>query len=153
MYKMKEMLKKRGWRRIGGKRGFTLIELLIVMSIIAILVAIVVMSLTGFIGGGQKAAARADQRSLQTAVLAYYATEGVWPCETQPTDGNPQDIAWDAWVDNVPDPAVNRPGLAPTFVLEKPASDTLCGWEVRDDGVVGTTTGGDCPGLPDVPNW
>ena len=83
MDKMKKMLKKRGLRRIGGKRGFTLVELLIVMTIIAVLVGIVVMSLAGFIGAGQEAVCDADERTLQSAVMAFWiANDGVaagWP--------------------------------------------------------------------------
>jgi len=95
MDKMKKMLKKRGLRRIGGKRGFTLIELLIVMSIIAVLVAIVVMSLVGFLGAGEGTVCEADGRSLQSAVMAFFVHEGAtatsWPTTTGVAG---EDILW-----------------------------------------------------------
>jgi len=131
-------LKQRGFRRVGGKRGFTLIELLIVMSIIAVLVAVVALSLTGFLGAGKEQVCQADQRSLQSAVLAYYTgTNGNWPSTTQPTTGTPQ--------------AINFTLLTPTYVLEKPGSDTNCGWYVKVDGIV-CNHNANCPCKADVPS-
>ena len=71
---------------VGGKRGFTLIELLIVMVILAILAGIVIISIGGVIGRGQETAYNAEDESIQTAVLSYYATENsTWPT----ADGDP----------------------------------------------------------------
>ena len=122
-------LKERGFRRVGGKRGFTLIELLIVMSIIAVLVAVVALSLTGFLGAGEEQVCQADKRALQGAVLAYYAdNDGSWPS----SDGNaPGDIDWTK--------------LTPGYVIEKPASDDDCDWQFDADGLVDNNDADNCP--------
>lgn len=135
MDKMKKMLKKRGLRRIGGKRGFTLVELLIVMTIIAILVAIVAMSLTGFLTGATETACEADWRSLQTAVVAFYAVAEAWP-----TAGGATGVAidytaqYDSNDSGAIDPADRR--FRPDFVIDVPATQLDCGWQV-DDATVG----------------
>ena len=138
MDKMKKMLKKRGLRRVGGKRGFTLVELLIVMTIIAVLVGIVVMSLIGFLGAGEETVCQADQRSLQTAVIAFWVLNGGasddWPT---PLGFRGELIDWDA---------EDKDGnfFVDEYVLEKPASDAGALWGIDADGIV-VSTGEDCP--------
>lgn len=56
-----------------NQKGFTLVEILVVVFILGILVAIVTVSLVGFMGRGAEAAYNADARDLQTAVSAFYA--------------------------------------------------------------------------------
>ena len=51
-----------------GNKGFTLIELLIVVAIIGVLAAVVVPNVTGFMGRGEEAAARAELQTVQTAM-------------------------------------------------------------------------------------
>ncbi len=122
-------LKQRGFRRMGVKRGFTLIELLIVMSIIAVLVAVVALSLTGFLGAGESQVCQADKRSLQGAVLAYYAgNEGSWPSTLGTAPG---DIDWNL--------------LAPGYALETPKSDTNCDWQFDANGIVDNNDTVNCP--------
>lgn len=141
---MKKMLKKRGLRRTGGKRGFTLIELLIVMAIISVLVAIVVMSLTGFIGAGRASVALADQRSLQSAVLAFYAANGQWPTgATQPAADSPADIVWGGYDYDASGTIEDDEKFVPNYVLEQPHSDNQWttennNWKVNGGTWLGT---------------
>lgn len=61
--------------------GFTLIELLIVIIILGILAAIVVFAVGGITDNGQKSACKADKKTLETAVEAYYAQNGAYPAD------------------------------------------------------------------------
>ncbi len=57
-------------------KGFTLVELLIVIVILGILATITVFAVRGITDQGQTSACDADQKTLQTAVEAYYAQFG-----------------------------------------------------------------------------
>jgi prepilin-type N-terminal cleavage/methylation domain-containing protein len=125
-------VKKRFLRRLGGKRrGFTLIELLIVLSILAVLAAVVVLALTGFIGRGEKAACQADEDAIQTAVYSWYYEKatGDWPVVD--AAGGDMDIDWDAG-----DGAVPEHTLVPDYINDEPGTDDECDWEVNADGQV-----------------
>lgn len=128
-------MKQRIFRRVGGKRrGFTLIELLIVLSILAVLAAVVVLALTGFIGRGEEAACDADEQAIQTAVYAfYYENDGTWP-------GTAGDL-WAAWVGGVPPTGGD---LIPAYLNEVPASDESCDWLLTAGGQV-CKNGAGCP--------
>lgn len=120
-------LRKMLLRRMDGrKRGFTLIELLIVLSILAVLAAVVVLALTGFIGRGEEAACETDEDNIQTAAISYYYEEdGTWPG----TDGD----LWGEWTDgNPPDGG----DLIPTYLYEVPSSDKDCDWHLTSAGQV-----------------
>jgi|GEM_PF-1510263 len=150
MDKMKKMLKKRGLRRVGGKRGFTLVELLIVMTIIAVLVGIVVMSLIGFLGAGEETVCQADQRSLQTAVIAFWVLNGGsatdWPTEagTIPAATEGAAIDYTKGLDSDGDGTIDDDEkFVPGYVLEKPRTEPGAGWWIGDDAIV-VSTGAEC---------
>jgi len=138
---MKRLMKRYGLRKIGGKRkGFTLIELLIVLTILAILVAVVTISLTTFVGKGKAEACKADGKSLQTAVIAFYSEAQVWP----------QTASDDDTIDyGAGDGATIEKFFEPDYVLAAPESQTLpdggCNWSVSDDGVVYADPDGPLP--------
>lgn len=62
-----------------GAKGFTLVELLVVVVILGILAAVVVFSVSGFTNDAQENACGAEERTLATAVEAYYAENRAWP--------------------------------------------------------------------------
>ncbi|MFQ5924813.1 MAG: type II secretion system protein [Dehalococcoidia bacterium] len=134
MDKMKKMLKKRGLRRMDGQRGFTLMELLIVMSIIAVLVGIVVMSLSGFIGAGQATVCDADERTLQSAVMAFWITNGGGTTDWPTVAGGSAGLAvgGSAIVYTAQDDDGND--FVPDYILEEPGS-SIDGatWSIDDD--------------------
>lgn len=57
------------------EKGFTLIELLIVITILGILAAVVVLSVSGINDKGKNAACNAEKQSVTTAEEAYAAKQ------------------------------------------------------------------------------
>jgi len=58
-------------------RGFTLVELLIVIVILGVLAAVTVFAVRGVTGRGEDSACAADKNTIQVAVEAYHAQNGV----------------------------------------------------------------------------
>ena len=58
--------------------GFTLVELLIVIVILGVLAGIVVFAVNGITDRGERAACKADIKTVQVASEAYYAKNGYW---------------------------------------------------------------------------
>lgn len=65
-------------RRMRGQGGFTLIELLVVIAILAVLAGVVVFAVGGINNNSKDTACKIDKRTLQTAVQAYRAENGVY---------------------------------------------------------------------------
>lgn len=118
--------------RKGG--GFTLIEILIVLAILAILVAVVIPNLGGFLNRGKQQAYESDRRGIQVAVDAYYTDEVVqgsgprkYPTTSgsgadDPTGGTNSYIDFDLlinnnFLENTPDSATtdNEPGATGNY--------------------------------------
>ena len=53
-------------------KGFTIIELLVVIAIIAVLAAVVMVNVTGYIAKGRDAAVKANLASAQTDAAVYF---------------------------------------------------------------------------------
>lgn len=64
-----------------GERGFTLIELLIVIVILGILAAVVVFAVAGITDKGNQSACKAEKKTLETAIEAYYAKNGSYAAD------------------------------------------------------------------------
>ena len=62
-----------------SQKGFTLVELMIVIVIIGILAAIAVPKLSGSTAEANLAKAKADVRTVQSAVAIYYAKNSAYP--------------------------------------------------------------------------
>jgi prepilin-type N-terminal cleavage/methylation domain-containing protein len=57
-------------------KGFTLVELLIVIVILGILATVTVFAVRGITDQGKTSACEADQKTMETAVEAYFAQNG-----------------------------------------------------------------------------
>lgn len=71
-----------------AKKGFTLIELLVVLMILAILIGIVIVSVTGMLGRGWETGYTEDRQVIWGAVLGYWGDpvhHSSWPT----ADGQP----------------------------------------------------------------
>lgn len=60
-------------------RGFSLVELLVVISIIAVLTAVVAFSVRGVSNKSNRAACQADVASVQAATDAFWVANNAWP--------------------------------------------------------------------------
>jgi type IV pilus assembly protein PilA len=64
-------------RHCKGEKGFTLVELLIVFTLLAVLAAIMIPNVSGFVAYGHTQAATAELSVVQTAMDAMMAKENV----------------------------------------------------------------------------
>ncbi len=72
-----------------GQKGFTLIEIMIVLAVMAILAAVIVPNVSGYLGKSKERAWEADRNVLQAAVDSYRTDIGKrsgnpWPIVTGP---------------------------------------------------------------------
>lgn len=118
-----------------GERGFTLIELLMVISILAVLGAVVAPNVGGLLGFGKQQAFNADAATIQTAVDAYYLTRNPNRYPTDANDGlGPGSINFTylvtsvALLKTVPSSAAPAQGGSGSYL-----------WEINSAGAVTTT--------------
>ncbi|WP_436494780.1 type II secretion system protein [Actinokineospora sp. HUAS TT18] len=62
-----------------NEKGFTLIELLMVIVILGVLAGIVVFAVNGIQDRGKASACKADVKTVETALEAYYAKNSAYP--------------------------------------------------------------------------
>jgi len=67
------------------KKGFTLVELMVVITVIAILMTIAIVSFTRIQKQARDTKRKADLRTIQTALQAYYTEFQTYPVVTSPT--------------------------------------------------------------------
>ena len=89
-------------------QGFTLVELLIVIVILGILATVTVFAVRGITDQGQDSACATDEKTIQTAVEAWYAQEGTTV-------------------------AVTEADLVPDFMVEESTNYNVVGGEVEAD--------------------
>ena len=66
-----------------SQEGFTLIEILVVVALLGIIVAIVLLNITGFMGSGAVESANTEAHQVQTAVIAYMEANGLRPADLE----------------------------------------------------------------------
>ena len=91
-------------------KGFTLVELLIVIVILGILATVTVFAVRGITDKGQENACAVEQRTLDTAIEAFYAQE-----QTDPTQ-----VLTNEDADGVANTTL---GLSPDFLKDPPNGD------------------------------
>jgi prepilin-type N-terminal cleavage/methylation domain-containing protein len=64
-------------------KGFTLVELLIVIVILGILATVTVFAVRGITDQGKTSTCKADKKTLETAVEAWYAQNGTTVAPTE----------------------------------------------------------------------
>ncbi len=72
----------------GNRAGFTLVEMLVVVAIIVALAAVIVPTVTVLLGRGEAGAQKAELASMQTAMDAMMASQGILVVDEQLTDTN-----------------------------------------------------------------
>ena len=95
-------------------KGFTLVELLIVIVILGILATVTVFAVRGITDKGQENACSVEQRTLDTAIEAFYAQNQADPAVVTTgldADGEP----------SADDDGVDTPGLVPEYLKDAPA--------------------------------
>jgi general secretion pathway protein G len=145
--KMKNIISKTGAMNSSRRRGFTLVELLLVMTILAILAAIVIPRMATRTEQAREAAAKADIASFGTALSAFEVDNGHYP---KGADGLQSLLMKPRDAENWKGPYLekNKIPLDPwkrPYVYENPGRHNSAGYDVYSngkDGEGGTNTVG-----------
>jgi len=126
-------------------QAFTLIEILLVMTIIAILAAIVIPKMVGRSEQARQTAAHADLSSIKTALDAYEVDNGFYPKSLQDLIQQPSNARnWHGpYLDNLPQDPWGNP-----YVYSYPGRHNPSGFDIYSvgpDGKAGTDD--------DIGNW
>lgn len=114
-------------------KGFTLVELLIVIVILGILATVTVFAVRGITDKGQENACSVEQRTLDTAIEAFYAQNQADPAVV--TTGLAADGLTAVYVfdDEGDITDVLAPGLVPTYLKDAPDLDKFTFTAVGED--------------------
>ena len=66
-------------KRMSNRKGFTLVELLVVVAIIGVLAAIAIPRFTDATAAANGAKIQADLRTIDSAIMMYFAATGGYP--------------------------------------------------------------------------
>jgi len=138
---------KRQKRRGGNKSGFTLVELMVVISIIAVLAAIVGYNVLGSVDEGNIAAAKAQIKQFDTALVAYKIKFKKFPesldALVNPPEGDPiltaRSIPSDPWGN----PYVYQLEGSRKYVIISYGADGAAGGEDVDKDIRSDDLGGE----------
>ena len=138
---------KRQKRRHGKMSGFTLVELMVVISIIAVLAAIVGYNVLGSVDEGNVAAAKAQIKQFDTALVAYKIKFKKFPenldALVSPPEGDPilnaKSIPLDPWGN----PYVYQLEGSRKYVITSYGADGTAGGEDVDKDIRSDDLGGE----------
>ena len=118
----------------GREGGFSLLELAIAMLIIAILVAVVILMVTGFFSEARKSGLETDRHSVKNAVDAYILQSSQWPTADggRPPPGESALIDFDA---SFPQ-AGETLSFYPHFISKLPRHHDEGVWRIDSEGLV-----------------
>ena len=68
-------------KRMSNRKGFTLVELLVVVAIIGVLAAIAIPRFTDATASANGAKLQADLRTIDSAIMVYYAANNAYPAD------------------------------------------------------------------------
>jgi general secretion pathway protein G len=127
------------------RHGFTLIEILLVMTIIAILAAIVIPKMVGRSEQARQTATRADLSSIKTALDAYEVDNGFYPKSLQDLIQPPSNARnWHGpYLESLPQDPWGNP-----YVYSYPGRHNPNGFDIYSVGPDGKAGSDD-----DVGNW
>lgn len=150
------------------KKGFTLVELMVVITVIAILMTIAIVSFTRIQKQARDTKRKADIRTLETALQAYYTEFQAYPLSSSPvavTQASPGPLAaLSPYIPSIPSAPLGSTGTNTSYtyvsddngftyalcVSLETASTSGAMWVVSTSnaGGFGTTNGNCCaPGV------
>jgi general secretion pathway protein G len=130
-----------------GRGAFTLVEMLLVVTILAILAAIVLPKVTGKSQQAKIGAAKAQISAFKTALDMFEVDNGHYPKGKNGLDDlvrQPKDASnWHQYLDTIPlDPWGNK------YVYESPGKNLPSSYDIMSMGPDGKVGGDD-----DITNW
>jgi len=140
-------MKKLQNRRGGNNSGFTLVELMVVISIIAVLAAIVGYNVLGSVDEGNVAAAKAQIKQFDTALVAYKIKFKKFPDNLEalvsPPSGDPILTSKSIPVDPWGNPYVYQLEGSRKYVIMSYGADGTSGGEDVDADIRSDDLGGE----------
>jgi general secretion pathway protein G len=133
-------------QKMPGRRasGFTLIELLLVLTILAILAAIVVPKFSGIGEGAKVKATKAQLSTFATALDMFEVDNGHYPRSLNDLVVQPRDAqSWHQYMESVPQDQWQHP-----FIYTFPGKHRPNSYDLMSMGADGKVGGND-----DIDNW